>query len=370
MSCVLEVCDYHGPYPGNFIPSLIGVGERMRSELGLDYRTVFPEAVRDREWTGLLRAAGIEATFLPPAAHGPRGVQAIGALARRHGALLLRSHFTAWDLETLAAARLTGARTVWHVHTGNLDPGRRQQAADLVKARGLGRMVDRVVGVSPEIGRELRARGFPASRVAVIPNGLDLARFDDLPDRAAARAALGLAPDARVVLAYCWLPHMKGADLILDAAASLGEPRPVVLLVGREPLREFVAARLGPEPPAWLRVVDPVDDPRPLLAASDVFVSASRQEAFSYAIGEAMACGLPVVSSDIPGPAVYFAADGVTTFANGDAGALAAALAPAVARATDRPALAAANRVFLAGDLALDRHVERVVDLFAAVLDT
>jgi len=369
MSAVIEVADYHGPYPGNFIPSLVAVGRAVREELGLEHRTVFPAEVRDRPWTRLLAEAGIPAAFVPAGLGRRARARALAGLARRHDAVLLRSHFSNYDLDALAAARASGAHTVWHVHTGNLERSPRQRAADLVKARGLGRLVDRVVGVSPAIGRELGLRGFPRDRTVVIPNGLDLARFDAPADPAAARAALGIPPDARVVLAYCWLPFIKGADVIAEAAERLRDPRLVVLLVGREPLAAFLDARYGADRPAWLRLVEPVDDPRTLLAAADVFVSASRQEAFSYAIGEAMAAGLPVLSSDIPGPATYFAADGVRTFPSEDASALASALMDTFAAPPDRAALAAANRAFLERDLALDRHVERVVALFASVLD-
>jgi glycosyltransferase involved in cell wall biosynthesis len=365
---VLEVCDYHGPYPGNFIPSLIAVGERVRRDLGLDYAAVFPDAVAHRPWTRLVRDAGIEALYLPAAEHGVRGVRTLARIASRRQSVLLRSHFTAWDLDTLAAGRLLRAGVVWNVHTGNLDTGARRQAADLVKARGLGRLVDRIVGVSDEIGADLHRRGFPADRIDVVPNGLDLARFDALPDRHAARGTLDLAPDDLAILAFCWTPYRKGADLIIDAALELDRTDFVVHLVGRDELRDYIAERFGSAPPAWLRVLEPVDDPRALFVAADVFVSASREEAFGYAIGEAMASGVPVLSSDIPGPTAYFAAEGVTTFISEDVGALRSGLAWALDHPPERAALAQANRAFLEASLGLDRHVDRVIHVFSDVL--
>ena len=64
----------------------------------------------------------------------------------------------------------------------------------------------------------------------------------------------------------------------------------------------------------------------PLYAAADVFVSASRHEGYSYAVGEALACGLPVVLSDIDGTRLFTRAPGAFTFPPGDSPALAAQL--------------------------------------------
>lgn len=363
MASILEVCDYHGPYPGNFIPTVLATGARVQDELGLDYRLIFPDDVQDRPWTQLVRDAGFEALYVPRTLKGRAGVGFVRAQAEAQDAAVIRTHFTYWDLEALAAGRLTRTPVIWNVHTGNLDYGPKRRAADLVKARSLGRLVHRVVGVSEEIGRDLRRRGFPAGRIEVIPNGIDLARFDDLPDRRAARAALGVEPRHKVVLAFGWTPHRKGVDVIADAVAAAADPDLLAVVVGGDETRAFLApGRAG------VRVVDPVDDPRALFAAADVFVSASREEAFSYSIGEAMACGVPVVSSDIPGPAAYFAAAGVHTFPSEDAGALAAVLDDVLRHHPRSAGVLEDNRRFLRRDLSLDRHVDRVLALFREAL--
>ena len=122
----------------------------------------------------------------------------------------------------------------------------------------------------------------------------------------------------------------------------------------------------GPGVP-WLSVIRPRDDVATIFAAADIFVSSSRDEGFSYSIGEAMASRLPVISSDIEGPATYFAAEGVVTFPSEDANALAAALRELL-QASDRTSLGLANRDYVERNLGIDAHVNRVIELFAELL--
>jgi glycosyltransferase involved in cell wall biosynthesis len=371
MASVVEVCDYHGPYPGNFIPSLLATGEAVRGRLGLEYRCLFPEAVAARPWVQLVREAGIVHAFLP-AAGGPARLRALRAFARDAGARLLRSHFTAWDLDAALAGRSLGARVLWNIHSGTLHYGVRQRSADLVKVRALGPLLcDRVVVVSEEIGREARMRGFPERKVSVVLNGIDVGRFEPgrLPEREAARAALGLEAEARVVLAFGWSPYRKGADVVARAGALLAarDRSLAVVLVGGDELRAALRQHAGDPLPPWLRVAAPVDDVGVLFAAADVFVSASRKEGLPYAIGEAMAAGLPVASSAIPASDVYFGAAGVRTYPVEDPAALAAMLGGLLAPAA-RESLAAPNRAYVAERLGLERHVDGVVDVFAREL--
>ncbi len=90
-------------------------------------------------------------------------------------------------------------------------------------------------------------------------------------------------------------------------------------------MRSFLAQH-HPQPPSWLHPEGFVSDAAWLFAAADVFVSASRHEGHAAAIGEAAACGLPVVMSDIEGTSSWAAAPYVSTFAREDAGALAGQL--------------------------------------------
>ncbi len=363
---VLEVCHYFGPYPGNFIPSLLATRRAVGERLGLDYHCVFPSVMSDRPWVRLLEEAGLQHSFTA-SSRGVGVLAELGRVARATRARLIRSHFSRWDLESGLTARRRGAVSVWHMHSGRFGraPTIRSRTTDAVKVRALGGLCDCVFTVSDEIHRLAAARGFPERKISTVLNGIDMSRFDHLPSREEARAALGLDARKPIALGFAWSPHTKGTDVLVEAARPLGEAGELtVVLVGDSSLLETVG---GPTTAGWLEVVEPRDDVGELFAAADVFVSSSRDEGFPYSIGEAMAAALPVISSDIPGPAPYFAAEGVLTFPSEDTNALAATLR-GVLEHPERASLGRANREYIRSHLSLSTHVDRVVGLFDRLL--
>ncbi len=363
---ILEVCNYYGPYPGTFIPTLVAVGRAAEQDLGLGYHCVFPASMSSRPWVELLTDSNIECSFLEDRASAVSAVRELSRIAVAVNAQIVRSHFSHWDLQASVAAKRQGAAAVWHLHSGRGAgaSGLKVRVKDLVKARLLGRaLCDRAFAVSDEIGRLAESRGIPGGRVEIVLNGIDAERFTTLPPRGPARARLGLDRATPVGLGFAWSPRTKGADVLIDAARPLAEAgRMIVVLVGPPELESSVAA-----PAPWLRVVDPVDDVSQLFAAADFFVSASRDEGFSYAIGEAMAARLPVLSSNVPGPSGYFAARGVTTFPNEDVVALRESL-DRLLRDPQRSRAGEANREFVQEHFSIDAHVERVIGLFRELL--
>jgi glycosyltransferase involved in cell wall biosynthesis len=151
----------------------------------------------------------------------------------------------------------------------------------------------------PEIGH-LRAIA-PEAPVAFIPNGVDLAPFDDLPRRAALEAEYPELEGKFVLLFFGRLHVKKGLDLLAEALASVAGAFPAVhlLLAGTDdgalgPFRDRCAA-LGISDR-----VTPVghvsgERARAVWAAADAFVLPSYSEGFSMAVLEALACRLPVL---------------------------------------------------------------------------
>lgn len=229
---------------------------------------------------------------------------------------------------------------------------RRVRRWSLQRAAGL------VIGARREVERVRTAYRVPADKIAVIPNALDV-DFWSAEDRAAARAALDLPADRRIVVWHGRVNiHQKGLDLLLDAWKSLVSADTAaavtLLLVGDGPDAERLRARLdtlGDElgdalgdasgaGPGDGRIVwiDRYLNDRPLirryLSAADLYVLPSRHEGFAVAPLEAMACGLPIVAADVPGIADVLprgADSGGVIVPPEDAEALAAALGRLIA---------------------------------------
>ncbi|MEW6073117.1 MAG: glycosyltransferase family 4 protein [Planctomycetota bacterium] len=168
----------------------------------------------------------------------------------------------------------------------------------------------RVIANSEMVKRDVMARyGLPAEEVAVVHNGVDLERFH--PRRRSGegrqlRAALGIGPDELVVL---FLGHgfaRKGLDIALSAFPRLRKERrdAHLVVVGHDSAAgafATLARRLG----AGERVhfLGGRRDPEACYAAADLYVLPTRYDPFANSTLEALAAGLPVLTSDANGGA-------------------------------------------------------------------
>lgn len=145
--------------------------------------------------------------------------------------------------------------------------------------------------------------GLPPERVTVIPNSVAPVFFQTL-DRENSRQQLGLPGDEPVIGTAGRLVTQKGFDLLIAAAGQLwaGGLRPWIVIAGEGPEKESLqnlAVKFGIRYNFLL--AGQVADVPAFLAALDFFVFPSRQEGRSNALAEAMAAGLPIIASNIPG---------------------------------------------------------------------
>lgn len=150
------------------------------------------------------------------------------------------------------------------------------------------------------------AIGFHRDKAAVIPNGFDLGHFrPDAEVRAHLRSTLDIPPTAPVVGLVARDHPMKDHDTFLEAAALIVRqlPAAVFVLAGRgvdseNPRIVGKIQALGLS--AALRLLGEVRDTESLYPAFDVLaLSSVRGEAFPNVLGEAMACGVPCVATDV-----------------------------------------------------------------------
>lgn len=164
-----------------------------------------------------------------------------------------------------------------------------------------------VTANSVAVARDTTAReGYPFERIVVIPNGLDLGRFEGVERaRDAVRRELGLAPnDIALVKVANLIPYKGHAELIeAFAAVAPSWPSLKLFLVGRDdgpgPALAATAERHGVGDRVAFLGRRP-DVPR-LLAAMDIGIVASHEEGSSNALIEQLAAGLPIVATAVGG---------------------------------------------------------------------
>lgn len=164
-----------------------------------------------------------------------------------------------------------------------------------------------VVANSRAVAADMAARdGYDVNRVLVIPNGLDLSRFDDLGRRRDdTRRRLGLTPeDIGIAIVANLIPYKGHGDLIeAFAEASQRRPNLTLFIAGQDrgigPALIEQSRRLGIE--AKVRLLGMHDDVPGLLAGMDIGVIASHEEGFCNALMEKLAAGLPVVATNVGG---------------------------------------------------------------------
>jgi len=158
----------------------------------------------------------------------------------------------------------------------------------------------RLAAVSNKIATDLKERCSVPGEITVIYNGLDLGCFSPQNRsrlRDGSRHALSIRDDEFVLLLIGNDWRNKGLNCLIAAMAEIADSRLRALVVGNDDAHPFFSsiARLGLAD--RITFCPPRADVEAYYAAADVYVGASLDDAFAQPPAEAMACGLPVITS-------------------------------------------------------------------------
>ena len=163
-----------------------------------------------------------------------------------------------------------------------------------------------VIAISGGVRDDLAALGVDPAKVAVEHDGYEPARFAALPPRAEARAALGLPREGPLVVYTGGLLAWKGADVLVEAARTLGGVY-FAIAGGMDADVAALRARAGGLANVRIDGFQPPEKVALYLAAADLGVVPNRSSPAISArytsplkVFEAMAAGLPLVASDLP----------------------------------------------------------------------
>lgn len=312
-----------------------------------------------------------------------RGVQDLRSLAqlvrliRRFRPHVVHTHAAKAGAVGRLAARLAAVPVIVHTFHGHVLRGyfspRKERIFRGIE-RGLARITDELVAVSPRVREELLEMGIGRpDRFGVVPLGFDLARFADVSaHREEWRHELDIPPDTPVVGIVARLVPIKAHEVFFAAARHLHAQRPDMrfVLVGdgecREQLERLVDAQ-------GLRAVCHFlgwrSDLARIYAGLDVVTLTSRNEGSPVALIEAMACARPVVSTRVGGvPDVVRHGQTGWLVPMDDAQALAQQVLDVLALPDGGAAVARAARAHVHATYGVDRLVGDIDALYTRLL--
>ena len=182
--------------------------------------------------------------------------------------------------------------------------GWQKRIFDVIWGRRILKDATKLVALTPIEAEQYRSMGISEDKIEIIPNGIELSEFANLPERGKFRRKHGLGNDQRVILYLGRIHKIKGLDLLVRAFAELSRPLNSVKLViaGPDdgylsPLKKLIAD---------LEISNEVlftghlygEDKVAAYVDADAFVLPSTYEIFGNVVLEACACGTPVIVTD------------------------------------------------------------------------
>lgn len=276
------------------------------------------------------------------------------------------------------AARLAGVSAIgWCIRNSNLDKDKTRFSTRAVVGlcASISKWVpSRILSCSEKARQVHVACGYAAEKMVVVPNGFDLTRFkSDNDARLQIRAELGITDQTPLVGLIGRFDPQKNHAGFFEAAGVLHRHMPQVhfVLAGQGIDRDNAALMQAMTQAGVLantHLLGLRSDTPELMAALDVLASSSYGEAFPNVLGEAMACGVPCVVTDV-GDSAYIVGDTGQVVASGDTTSLAAALEELLALPlSEKTVLGERARTRVAAHFEIGKVVQQYEDFYEGLL--
>lgn len=337
---VLIAADYRAPSSGNFIASVLELAERMR-DAGNNTYFLFPDNGRGGyTWSKWLEENGFPVWLMDTSSSEEEIVAFLKKIVSENRIDLIHSHFGLCHRILLTRRKdLDNVQVLIHDHM-DFSPEcnlHKQKLRTLMWSA-----LYQLKGIDIVSVMERKHKSYLLTSKKhnwYVPNGLSLRR--NVPrelSREERRQQLGIAENQKLCLFLGWDMYRKGVDIAVQAVAQLHQRDPSVHLglVGfsdtpSEKCLQWIRERTGVEPICgWIHFFPSTEDMFSYHRAADVYLSASRKEAFSYGILEAISQNTPVVVSNIEGTAWAMKYDKCLCYPVEDATSCANAIAAAL----------------------------------------
>ena len=282
---ILQVCGYAAVYGGNFIASLIALAKDMK-EKGHETEFLFPEQARDKDWCIEL-SQHWKVHFAPLNRFSIKTYFQIKEAMK--SADIIHSHFELYDMLVVLAAK-SNQKIFWHLHDSiieNVDFV--HMWINRIQYRYFGRKV-LLISTNKYYAEQLTKLGFKRYNIRVVENCINFERLH-----------YSKKDKKYDFLIFGGFYHIKGLDVVLEACRLIKDKYKFKLgIVGYDKTWEWIDENYK-DLYDVIETIKPQENINDLYNSSEVFISASRHETFSYALLEALYLKKPAIISRIEG---------------------------------------------------------------------
>lgn len=332
------MADYRTPASGNFIASLLELSNYMKSN-GNQIVFAFPVKDGGYSWAEWMKGYGNKVIYFDEKKEEEEIINSLDKIIKQYQINLIHSHFGYLHKVLVKYGKRLGIKVLFHDHMDySLESGQgkqyfRQILKSLVyRLKGIG-----VISVMQKKSRVYFLCGKKLNWY--IPNGISFKRnIEKSLTRDEVRSNLHLNDEDKLCLLLGYDILGKGVDVAIKAVQQLQKKDSTVILgivgfTGNPSAGSLkkIEEKTGINPQKeWIKFIDSTEDMFALHRAADVYLSASRKDAFSYGILEAISQNVPVVVSDISGTSWSWKYTKCSKFKNGNINECAVALEKAL----------------------------------------
>ena len=368
---IVQLADYAALYTGNFIYSIIGISKKIKQTRGEETLAIFPIEAKIAEWINLLTDNDIKTCFIDMNLSSKERINKIKDIIDDDKDIptIIHTHFARFEMDSIELKKYYRSKLIHHKHMGFTRDTLKYKLFDLYKFRFLvNKYVDKIVPVSNHVKDIMIKSGCKREIIEVIPNGIFVDKhLISNEKRKFARQSYNIDHKDKVILLFGYDIKTKGTDILLETIKYLiGDFK--VIFVGRDQMKNYIKnSEIYNEFKEKIILIEHMEDVSMLFNMSDIFVSASRVEACSYAIGEAMLYELPIIMSDIKGNLLYEeAGEGVFLFKSEDILDLSEKINMLL---SDEGKKYSSNRNFILENCNISNWSDKILRLYNDVLD-
>lgn len=300
MKNILQIIDYAAPYKGNFIPSMEMLEAYWKSYGNMAF--LMPDVAQPITWVGEFsqkhKVYFISRQFFSKKINW-KHIAFLNDIIRNENIDIIHTHFMFYNYSLLLWRKIYGKRIkiIGHFHGEYAYKGKPYMIA--IKHWVDNHLYDTIVGVSDFVSEGVHKKGLKRPKIMTLYNAI---RFDRL-DQYDKSFHFDKKDYECIVMMFGWPYKVKGVDVAIRAIRKINKDKHEVMLAigysgAPNVLKNEIIEDIGYFPD-FISILPPREDVATYYNASDIFLSASRTEGFSYALLEASYSAPLIVTNDL-----------------------------------------------------------------------